>query len=70
MLEFVFFWCYVNVAIITEAAMIEILKRLILEFQARNLDYISRRNLTFPILDGKATVITGMRRTGKSSFCN
>ena len=49
--------------------MIEILKRLILEFQARNLDYISRRNLTFPILDGKATVITGMRRTGKSSFC-
>ena len=49
--------------------MIEILKRLILEFQNRNLEHIARRELVFPILDGKATVITGMRRTGKTSFC-
>ena len=49
--------------------MIEILKRLILEFQNRDLRHITRRELVFPILDGKATVITGMRRTGKTSFC-
>ncbi len=49
--------------------MIETIKRLILEFQGKNLDYISPRNLLFPILPGKATVITGMRRSGKSSFC-
>ena len=49
--------------------MIEILKRLILEFQNRNLEHIACRELVFPVLDGKATVITGMRRTGKTSFC-
>ncbi|MCQ2379942.1 MAG: ATP-binding protein [Victivallaceae bacterium] len=49
--------------------MMELLKKIILEFHTRNLDYVSPRDIPFPILDGKATVITGMRRTGKSSFC-
>lgn len=49
--------------------MIEILKRMLLEFQERPMKQIAHRNFPFPILDGKATVITGMRRTGKTSFC-
>ena len=49
--------------------MIETLKKMILEFQSRDLDYISYRTQPFPVLKGKATVITGMRRTGKTSFC-
>ena len=49
--------------------MIETLKKMILEFQSRDLDYISHRDQPFPVLKGKATVITGMRRAGKTSFC-
>lgn len=49
--------------------MIEILKRMLLEFQERPIKKYARRNFSFPILEGKATVITGMRRTGKTSFC-
>ena len=49
--------------------MIETLKKMILEFQSRDLTYISHRDQPFPVLKGKATVITGMRRAGKTSFC-
>ena len=49
--------------------MLEILKRMILEFQERPMRKVATRNLRFPMLEGKATIITGMRRTGKTSFC-
>lgn len=49
--------------------MLEILKRMILEFQERPMRKIANRKLRFPMLPGKATIITGMRRTGKTSFC-
>ena len=49
--------------------MFEILKRMLLEFQDRPILPVTRRDISFPILKGKATVITGMRRTGKTSFC-
>lgn len=49
--------------------MLEILKRMILEFQERPMRKIANRKLRFPMLAGKATIITGMRRTGKTSFC-
>ena len=49
--------------------MLEILRKIILEFQSKDLSYIVKREQTFPVLSGKATVITGMRRAGKTSFC-
>ena len=49
--------------------MLEILRKIILEFQSKDLSYIVKREQTFPVLKGKATVITGMRRAGKTSFC-
>lgn len=49
--------------------MLEILRKIILEFQSKNLKYITKREQTFPVVPGKATVITGMRRAGKTSFC-
>lgn len=49
--------------------MFEILKRMLLEFQDRPIFPVTLRDISFPILKGKATVITGMRRTGKTSFC-
>ena len=49
--------------------MLEILRKIILEFQTKDLSYIVKREQSFPVLKGKATVITGMRRAGKTSFC-
>ncbi len=49
--------------------MLEKLKRLFLEFQERPLLAITRRDTILPILKGKATVVTGMRRVGKTSLC-
>ncbi len=46
-----------------------ILKRMIEEFQRRNLPEMTGRDVHYPMLSGKATVITGMRRTGKTSLC-
>ncbi len=50
-------------------AMLEKLKRILLEFQERPLPAITRRDAVLPVLDGKATVVTGMRRVGKTSLC-
>ena len=49
--------------------MLEKLKRILLEFQERPLPAIIRRDAVLPILAGKATVVTGMRRVGKTSLC-
>ena len=49
--------------------MLEKLKRILLEFQERPLPAITRRDAVLPVLEGKATVITGMRRVGKTSLC-
>jgi len=49
--------------------MLEKLKRMLLEFQERPIRTVIRRDDPFPILAGKATVITGMRRVGKTRFC-
>ncbi|NMA19424.1 MAG: ATP-binding protein [Lentisphaerae bacterium] len=49
--------------------MLEKLKRILLEFQERPIRQVIRRDDPFPVLEGKATVITGMRRVGKTSFC-
>ena len=49
--------------------MLEKLKRILLEFQERPLPTITRRDAVLPILEGKATVVTGMRRVGKTSLC-
>ena len=49
--------------------MLEKLKRILLEFQERPLPAITRRDAVLPILEGKATVVTGMRRVGKTSLC-
>ncbi len=49
--------------------MLEKLKRILLEFQKRPLPVMTRREVFLPILEGKATVVTGMRRVGKTSLC-
>ena len=49
--------------------MLEKLKRILLEFQERPLPAITRRDAVLPVLEGKATVVTGMRRVGKTSLC-
>ncbi|MBP5671470.1 MAG: ATP-binding protein [Victivallales bacterium] len=49
--------------------MLEKLKRILLEFQDRPLPSITRRDAVIPVLEGKATVVTGMRRVGKTSLC-
>ena len=49
--------------------MLEKLKRILLEFQERPLPAITRRDAVLPILEGKATVVTGMRRVGKTTLC-
>ncbi|MBP5232833.1 MAG: ATP-binding protein [Planctomycetes bacterium] len=49
--------------------MLEKCKRIMLEFQERQLPPVVRRDAAFPVIAGKATVITGMRRVGKTSFC-
>ena len=49
--------------------MLEKLKRILLEFQERSLPAITHRDTVVPIIEGKATVVTGMRRVGKTSLC-
>ena len=49
--------------------MLEKLKRILLEFQERPLPDITRRDAVLPVLEGKATVVTGMRRVGKTTLC-
>ena len=49
--------------------MLEKLKRILLEFQERPLPAITRRDAVLPVLEGKATVVTGMRHVGKTSLC-
>lgn len=39
------------------------------EFRTWELPALSTRDAYFPAVPGKATVITGMRRTGKTSLC-
>lgn len=46
-----------------------ILQSMIKEFQQRELPETTDRNVDCPMLKGKATVVTGMRRTGKTSLC-
>lgn len=44
------------------------MKRYILEFQERNLGDVKPREMTVKSVKGKATVITGPRRTGKAYY--
>ncbi len=46
-----------------------ILSRIMEEFRTWELPRLASRDAYFPIVKGKATVITGMRRTGKTSLC-
>ncbi len=45
------------------------LARIMEEFRSWELPQLTHRDAFFPIVKGKATVITGMRRTGKTSLC-
>lgn len=47
----------------------QIISQLIDDFQERELPHLTRRELTLPILAGKAAVVVGMRRTGKTCYC-
>ena len=46
-----------------------ILSRIMEEFRTWELPELVTREAYFPMVKGKATVITGMRRTGKTSLC-
>ena len=46
-----------------------ILSRIMAEFRTWELPHLAHRDAYFPIVKGKVTVITGMRRTGKTSLC-
>jgi len=46
-----------------------VLQNLLDEFYDYDLPHLIRRNINFPMLPRKATVIIGMRRTGKTWFC-
>lgn len=46
-----------------------IISRIMEEFRTWELPHLAPRDIHFPIVKGKATVITGMRRTGKTSLC-
>jgi len=39
------------------------------DFQQRELPALVRRDVPFPEMEGKASVVTGMRRAGKTWFC-
>ena len=47
----------------------EVLNTIISDFQERRLPVCTRRETVFPVLPGKATVVMGMRRVGKTWFC-
>ena len=46
-----------------------VLSRIMEEFRSWELPRLAPRDAFFPIVPGKATVITGMRRSGKTSLC-
>ncbi|MFA7232309.1 MAG: ATP-binding protein [Victivallaceae bacterium] len=46
-----------------------ILLDLLVNFYHRDLPTIIKRNICYPEVSGSVTVITGMRRTGKTCFC-
>jgi uncharacterized protein len=46
----------------------EVIDRLIADFQERELPRVTRRDLSLPGLPGKADVVVGMRRSGKTYF--
>jgi uncharacterized protein len=46
----------------------ELIDRLIADFQERELPRVTRRDLSLPGLPGKADVVVGMRRSGKTYF--
>jgi len=46
----------------------EVIDRLIADFQERELPRVTPRNLSLPGLPGKADVVVGMRRSGKTYF--
>jgi len=48
----------------------ETLNAIIADFQAREFPDAVPREAAFPAMDGKASVITGMRRAGKTWFCH
>lgn len=47
----------------------ERLEQLFSDFYARDLPDLTPRNAYYPVLPHKATVVMGMRRTGKTWFC-
>ena len=47
----------------------EIINAIIADFQARDVPNGVPRETSFPVMDGKASVVTGMRRSGKTWFC-
>src|SRR3954470_811482 len=51
-----------------QAGIGEIIDRLIADFQERELPLVTPRNLSLPELTGKADVVVGMRRSGKTWF--
>lgn len=46
-----------------------IIETLIADFQERKLPAVFPRATEFPVLEGKATAVIGMRRTGKTYYC-
>src|SRR3954451_20951964 len=46
----------------------ELFDRLIADFQERDLPQVTQRDLSLPALPGKADVVVGMRRSGKTWF--
>jgi predicted AAA+ superfamily ATPase len=51
------------------AVMKNVILQLIDDFQERNLPELVNRNRNFPEIKGKADVVIGMRRAGKTWFC-
>lgn len=47
----------------------QIISQLIDDFQQRKIPDLLPRSVTMPVLEGKASVIIGMRRVGKTFFC-
>ena len=46
-----------------------VIDTILTDFQQRELPALVRREVPFPEMEGKATVVTGMRRSGKTWFC-
>ena len=51
-----------------EGQLIEILRQKILDGQAQGIPAFTRRDVRLPGIAGKAVAVTGMRRTGKTTF--